>query len=67
MGNKKAIVFSTDRLSKILLEAASLLLQQQQLNKEVDAFEIPQLHLCEKREKLIDKIDTWIATNIVDT
>lgn len=63
----KAIVFSTDRLSKMLLEAARLLIQQQQLNKEVDAFELPQVHLCEKRERLNNKIDTWIATNIVDT
>lgn len=67
MSKSKAIVFSTNRLPKILLEAASLLLQQQQLNREVDAFEIPQVHLCEKREKLNNKIDTWIATNIVDT
>ena len=67
MSKAKAIVFSTDRLPKILLEAASLLLQQQQLNKEVYAFEVPQVHLNERKERLNYKIDTWIATNIVDT
>ena len=63
----KHIVFSTDRLPKLLLESAKLLLEHQQLQKEMIAFETPQVHLHERQKLLNDKVNSWIANNIVES
>jgi CMP-N-acetylneuraminic acid synthetase len=63
---RRHIIFSTDRLPKILLEAAAILIDMQQLNKETAGFIVPQVHLHVKKQMIDKKLDLWIANNIVE-
>lgn len=62
---EKHLVFSSERLPKMLVEATILLLKLQSLNKQIDEFEQCDFFLKERKKILYEKVDTWIKTNIV--